>query len=106
MTRDYANKPRKPAGKKASASRKSIAPPASPPWIWFLTGLLCGIFLSGLVWLASQKPEGASSVAAAPKEPAEERPEPRFDFYTLLPEQRIDVDLDPESVATAAPSIP
>ncbi len=109
MTRDFANKApaRKGGGKKkaTNASRRQSAPPAAAPWPWFLAGLLCGVFLSGLVWLAAQQPDTAATeaVAQAGSEEAP-RPQPRFDFYTLLPEQSIDVDIDPEAMAnTSAP---
>ena len=104
MTRDFARSTRKSGKEKASASRKSSAPQTSPPWAWFLTGMLCGVFLSGLVWLAFQQPESPAP-AAADGESADgtRRPEPRFDFYTVLPEQQIEIDMDPDSMATAAP---
>ena len=102
MARDFAHNKHRSSKKKASASRKTSSPKTSPPWAWFLTGLLCGVFLSGLVWLAVQHPEAVLPVEAEIAGDSE-RPEPRFDFYTLLPEQRIDVDIDPESIATATP---
>ena len=102
MTQDFANKRRAPGKRKGSASRRGSAPRTSPPWTWFLAGLLCGIFLSGLLWLASQPADTSSpQTARAPTDIDERRPEPRFDFYTLLPEQRIDVEVDPDSIATA-----
>lgn len=102
MTRDYAGKGRKTGRRKASASRKPGGPQGSPPWVWFLAGLLCGVFLAGLTWLAIQRPDPAQPVAdSAPPGDDSTRPKPRFDFYTLLPEQRIDIELDPESLATA-----
>ncbi len=109
MTRDFANKAAagKGGGKKkaANASRRQSAPPAAAPWPWFLAGLLCGVFLCGLVWLAAQQPDTAATeaVAQADETPAP-RPEMRFDFYKLLPEQSIDVEIDPEAMAnTSAP---
>ena len=103
MTRDFASKNRG-AGKKpsASASPRRNKAPAPAPWTWFLAGLFCGIFVSALTWLASQQPDPTANTGdAAGAEPRESRPTPRFDFYTLLPEQRIDVDIEPEAMATA-----
>ena len=103
MTKDFANKGRKPskAKKSASANPRSKAKPSSPPWHWFLAGLLCGVFLCTLTWLASQQPDVAESISTeqADSSPEESTPRPRFDFYTLLPEQTIDVD--PTTIATA-----
>ncbi|MEE4192227.1 MAG: SPOR domain-containing protein [Halieaceae bacterium] len=110
MTRDFANKGSTTRGtartKPANASRRQSQAPAIAPWPWFLAGLLCGVFLSGLVWLASQRPDTAAEQAVVARESSEKpRPRPRFDFYTLLPEQRIDVDINPEAMAnTSAPS--
>jgi hypothetical protein len=100
MTRDYAGKGRRTGKRKASASPRSGSAQSSPPWVWFLAGLLCGIFLAGLSWLAIQPPEPDRTVAdSAADENDVARPEPRFDFYTLLPEQRIEIELEPESTA-------
>ncbi len=110
MTRDFANKAgaAKPSTRKkaGNASRRQEAPPPAAPWPWFLAGLLCGVFLSALVWLATLQPDtAAAEVAVADADLEKPRPQPRFDFYTLLPAQRIDVDIDPEAMAnTSAPS--
>lgn len=108
MTRDFAGKNRgahrKPS---ASASPRRDKTPAPAPWAWFLAGLFCGIFAAGLTWLASQQPDPAASAGdTAAAEPRKSRPAPRFDFYTLLPEQRIDVDIEPEAMATATAVTP
>jgi cell division protein FtsN len=104
VTRDFANKNRggrkKPAASASPRNKKAAAP---APWAWFLAGLFCGVFLSGLTWLASQQPDPAVATAdSVTAEPEDQRPKPRFDFYTLLPEQRIDVDIEPEAMATAS----
>ena len=103
MTRDFAGKnhgSRKKPSASARPRREKASAPA--PWAWFLAGLFCGIFVSGLTWLASQQPDPAAGTEeAAAAKPGKSRPSPRFDFYTLLPEQRIDVDIEPEAMATA-----
>ena len=108
MTRDFAKTGSGSKKKASNASRRQPAPAPAAPWPWFMAGLLCGVFLSGLVWLAAQKPDSAAAeavVAGNSDAAAEARPKPRFDFYTLLPEQRIDVEIDPEAMAnTTAPS--
>jgi cell division septation protein DedD len=80
---------RKPAGKKPTAA-------AAGGWRWYFTGILTGFFLSFLLYLGTlptpgdtaQEPQNGSQAA---KEP----PRPRFDFYTLLPEQTMDVEVEP-----------
>ena len=103
MAQDFARR-RKPAKR-----RKSNAPRNRPahqsggsPWRWYLAGLTSGVFLCALVYLgtlpaephpdAPVRPEpGSASVEAPPK--------PRFDFYTMLPEQTIDLREDSQSAA-------
>ena len=74
------------------------------PWLGLFTGLLIGLFVAFLVYIKMQP--GPSSVPqvivketlpapSATAEPATQEaavdkpPEPRFDFYTLLPEMEI-----------------
>lgn len=108
MTKDFAkngsNRGSKGSGNRGGARKKTPAnnrkgQQTSAPWTWFLAGLICGVFLSGLVWLASQQPDEPGSATPQAAETTNERPQPRFDFYTLLPEQRIDVDVDPDAMA-------
>ncbi len=74
-----------------------------PGWIWFVAGLLVGVFISGLIWLkvtpgvpllpqqaGSVKQDRARPVETESKEDKEpETPKPRFDFYTILPEMEV-----------------
>ena len=104
MTRDFANSKRKPARRKVSnASSRSTPIPGSPPWLWFVSGVLCGVFLSGLLWLAFQTPNtpaaGKPATSIGERTASEQSPRPRFDFYTLLPEQKIDVNMEPDPIA-------
>ena len=91
MARDYksrANPPRR--------SRTGV-----PGWVWFLAGLLVGLFFSGLAWLkllpaelrgptepvANLEPRAA--LPEADDADDEAPPKPRFDFYTILPEMEV-----------------
>jgi cell division protein FtsN len=115
MSRDYKSRahPARPKQK-----------PQKPGWVWFVAGLLVGVFISGLVWLKVTPSSPALPRQAAPakppkkpaqaaKKPQQEAPKPRFDFYTILPEMEVvvpDPDSDLEPVArpatTAAPERP
>ncbi len=104
MTRDFANSKRKGGtSKQANARPRSPARKESAPWVWFISGLVCGIFLSGLSWLAFQETDGLAIVEqeeAGGSAVAGDHPRPRFDFYTLLPEQTLKLDLE-----TASPAV-
>lgn len=97
MSRDYAKKPRK---KTASAARRtgkkqSKQPAVTPGWAWALAGLALGLFVAFLVYLNEHRP----TVAAKPKPQQTDEnsartggdpgDKPRFDFYTILPEQEV-----------------
>jgi len=115
VTQDFASNNRNGSGNKRkragnkrtqAKARKSAAPSAG---LWFSAGLLCGVFICGLAWLATQRPDTAALQAAS--DPASPRPAtdstasgPRFDFYTLLPAQKVEVEVDPASIATARSS--
>jgi len=89
MPRDY----------KGLANAKSKNKRNSPGWVWFVSGVLVGLFSAGLAWLkfASSGPEaGVAPVSAGPARGEQgvttkngKPPPPRFDFYTMLPEMEI-----------------
>lgn len=90
----------------------------APGWIWLLAGLLIGALAFGYVQLHGKWSKPASTLptpdpqalARAPSEdnavpePAE-KPKPKYDFYTLLPEKEVvipDAELDAQARAEAA----
>jgi cell division septation protein DedD len=87
---------RKPAAR--SAGNRS----APGGWKWYSAGVLTGVFLSFLVYLGtlppslpgggSGEPQGQAVAESAP-------PKPRFDFYKMLPDQSIQVEVEPAEVA-------
>lgn len=95
--------------KPQAASRNSAQAPASP-WRWYGTGVATGVFLSLLLYLGTlpagidpgvgEGTEVAATAGAAAAAAEKTPPKPRFDFYTMLPEQRIAVDVEPAQVAT------
>ena len=109
MPRDY----------KSRASTTKKRTPQTPGWVWFLGGLVTGLFVSGLVWLkmspvatfpsaGKAQVEQKRVVKASPekktpdkKEP--EAPKPRFDFYTILPEMEVVVP-EPEEPPQTSPA--
>ena len=106
MPRDY----------KSRAASRSKAKQTAPGWVWFLGGLLVGLFFSGLAWLKllppapplaiQQPPEQRAEAAPAPSlEREPQAPKPRFDFYTILPEMEVVVP-EPEPVPEPAQQTP
>ncbi len=105
MARDY---------KSRAAPRKKAKKQTSTCWVWFLGGVLVGIFICGLAWLklgtetvASPRPvttvQKKKTVVKTEKKTAavssKKSNKPRFDFYTILPEMEVVVpDPEPEPV--------
>ncbi len=94
MARDYAKRGGSQRGRKApAAKRKSAAKSGGGHWNWFGAGALTGVFLSFLVYLGTLPPadpgKPAERAAAAPESAT---PQPRYDFYTMLPEQSMESD--------------
>lgn len=106
MARDFAKgkqggKKRAPARRKpASGGGKSTAPRRGGGLKTFAGGVLTGIFLSFLLYLGTLPTPGDRETTQAGDSQAEvEPPKPRFDFYTLLPEATIEVEVPPEEIA-------
>lgn len=102
MAQDFAKRKQNTGAKKATAAKMQARrttggenPRGSGVRLYF-AGVLTGVFLSALGYLATlrQPAEPAQEVASAPA-PAAAIPKPRFDFYTLLPKQTMDVTEEP-----------
>ncbi|CAA0099980.1 Cell division protein FtsN [Halioglobus japonicus] len=110
MPQDYAKRrqntsKKKPAARKAQAHRQTGEPePRGKGFRLYMTGVITGIFLSFLVYLGTlpEPVEPGQEVAATAQPEVEEVPKPRFDFYTLLPEQTIEIEEEVETVEPAA----
>lgn len=98
MTHDFAKKPKTDAKKPKKTKRqntraKNNSKNQVPGWVWLFTGIVAGIFLCFLAFLADITPEKkpASHQPVIEKNSAEQQPEntTRFDFYTLLPEREV-----------------
>jgi hypothetical protein len=61
-------------------------------WRNYGAGVLTGFFLSFLLYLGTLPPTGSSDQGPASPDSQAQVPKPRFDFYTLLPEQTMEVE--------------
>ncbi len=95
MTHDFAKKT-KEKPKKSKKKEKHV-----PGWIWLLTGIVAGVFISFLAFLADITPEPAPKVAKEKAVPAKTKntksTATKFDFYTLLPEREIIVPVEKDN---------
>ncbi|MFV0278438.1 MAG: SPOR domain-containing protein [Parahaliea sp.] len=116
MARDYAKRGNgggRNTPRRSAATRQPAAPTGSNRARLgraYGAGVLTGILVSLALYLVTLPPApddtGTTAEATAkpderdqtpPKEPA--TPKPRFDFYTMLPEQTVDVDVEPAEMA-------
>ncbi len=110
MPQDFAKRKQDSGARKAPAQKMQARrhsgenQPRGKGFRLYVAGVLTGIFLSLLGYLAAlpDPANPAQEIAEAPATPAAEVPKPRFDFYTLLPQQTIDVKEEPEPVEPAA----
>jgi cell division protein FtsN len=109
MARDFARKHQPAAGRKQAAASKKQAAPVISGWRWYLSGLFSGLLVSFLVYLGTLPP-APGNAGEPPGQTAQEQAgeqkalKPRFDFYTMLPEQSIAADTqDPAEAPTPAP---
>lgn len=70
---------------------------------WFLLGGLFGAFAVGIAWMRAD--QQAAPIAAQPAAPVEREPapKPKFDFYSLLPQEEVVV---PAERAAEPPPLP
>jgi len=118
VARDYAKKRGTGSGKGSARKKQSAGGKPAPGHYpnpghgmrWYLAGVLTGIFLSFLLYLGTLPPTTApvTGPAAGQPETAEQvPPKPRFDFYTMLPEQTIEEDVvAAEPIQPAAATAP
>ena len=68
-----------------------------PAWVWLFTGVVTGLFLAFLYYLAGIKPSAQQMKNVEMKKPAitsSGKGAPKFDFYTLLPDKEV---VEPET---------
>lgn len=109
MAQDFAKRKKgtsskKAAPRKAQAQRHSGDTPSRGRGVrLYLTGVVTGVFLSFLAYLGTlPKPTEPGQEVASTEQPAAEIPKPRFEFYTMLPQQTMEVEQPPEPVEPAA----
>lgn len=99
MTHDYAKK-KKPAARKSKARKSQV-----PAWVWLFTGVVTGVFISFLTFLADLTPDKAGASASKPAtskkadKPKSTTTTTKFDFYTLLPEREVIVPDEPKATS-------
>lgn len=80
MSRDFAKKGRAPARRTSSTETHT------PPWLWFVAGLVLGAFAASLYFIKNPVTAPAPKEDPKPKATENKTPKPRFDFYKLLQE--------------------
>ncbi|HDZ56803.1 MAG TPA: SPOR domain-containing protein [Pseudomonas xinjiangensis] len=97
-------KGRKPAPRRGASRAQAAARRGIPPWLWMISGLVIGLFVAFLFQLEPGR-ESVKRDVTPPKPPQQNKPakpaEPRYDFYTLLPES--EVIIPQSSVPETAP---
>jgi cell division protein FtsN len=101
-------------------ARRSGRSSGTPGWVWLIAGLLMGGVVFGYLqfkdkWgkpastLPQPDPQAQARVTRG-EEVAPDKPKPKYDFYTLLPEKEVvipDAELDAQARAEAAkPPVP
>ena len=79
------------------ASRHQPAPRSGGALRWYGAGLLSGLFLSLMLYLATLPPEPGEA-GSEPERNAAVSASPEYEFWEVLPSQEITVDVDPAEV--------
>ena len=106
MAQDFAKKRNQSSAANKTATRKrkpatrKPAPAKASVWRWYGAGVITGVLLCFLMYLGMLPADPATMAGSQATATAEAQPpKPRFDFYTLLPEQTMDVEVDPGEIA-------
>lgn len=96
-------------------ARRSGRSSGTPGWVWLIAGLLMGAVAFGYLQFKDKWGKPASTLpqpdpqaqarATRGEEVAPDKPKPKYDFYTLLPEKEVvipDAELDAQARAEAA----
>ena len=95
---------RAPGGqRRQGASRGASGPSSGMPQAlrWYVGGLVSGVFLSFMFYLVTLPPSESARQSARAIDTASSGTtgqQPRFDFFDMLPQQRIEVEVDPGSL--------
>lgn len=111
------------AAKRGKTQAKRNDRQGIPGWLWGLSGLLLGAMIFGYVFMGdqwrrklgnlpqpnpdAQAPATTGDAGVADDAPAADKPRPKYDFYTLLPEKEVvipDAELAEEARAEARKS--
>lgn len=77
-----------------------------PAWVWLFTGVVTGLFLAFLYYLAGIKPTAQQMRDVEMKTPtvsSDGKGAPKFDFYTLLPDKEVVEATTPRPKQSTAP---
>lgn len=88
--------------KNGQASRASIETRV-PAWVWLFTGTVLGAFIMFLVRLSETDPRQPVPVAQTPVSEPAGKQQPRFDFYDLLKETKVEI---PDTIAPNPEIVP
>ena len=112
MARDYAKRRQTSTKRPKKSNTRKTASKATAPtrgWQLYLAGLFSGVFLSFLLYLGTLPPGPGTATPVTQDEsrPTDtEPPKPRFDFYTLLPQQTMDLGVEAAEAPVAHVSKP
>ena len=79
------------------ASRHQSAPASGNGLRWYSAGLVSGLFLAFMLYLATLPPEPGEAVTD-PQRSSAAATQPEYEFWEVLPNQEITVDVDPAEV--------
>jgi len=97
------SRPRKKPAARGGASRRSNHKQQPRIWQWYGAGVISGVLMSLLFYLGTLPPENGTASpgvagSAGTDDINSQAEEPRFDFYTMLENQNIDIEVDPADI--------